>query len=307
MRKVALLLLLMLPAGELLAAKIRIVVETPGGVHQRVYLARPSKLGADRPIVFLMHGEGRNAAELRNRWYGLAVEHDFLLVVPEFNERDFPGVQGYEFGNVYGPKGGARDPSRWAFSAIEPLFDELRQRYGMTAATYGLFGEAAGAGFVHRFVYHVPDARVTRAVAANAGWYTMPEFGTPFPYGLRDSTLGPKKFRLALQRPLIILLSEGATATEGDDFRQTPEAMAQGASRFARGRAFFEAGQAAAARLGLALGWQTDTVSGSGLDDEKLLEVAIPYLLEGGVGLDALGRRAAPPARAFAARPSSPP
>ena len=53
-------------------------------------------------------------------------------------------------------------------AAIEPLFDHARARFGMEADAYSIYGHSAGAQFVHRFLFHVPDARVARAVAANA-------------------------------------------------------------------------------------------------------------------------------------------
>ena len=52
---------LLLQVTDAEAAKIRIQVETPGGVVQKVFLARPAGLAADRPVVFAMHGEQRNA------------------------------------------------------------------------------------------------------------------------------------------------------------------------------------------------------------------------------------------------------
>jgi poly(3-hydroxybutyrate) depolymerase len=273
------LVLLLFTAADAAAAKIRIRTETPAGLKQHVYLARPTKLAPDRPVVFVMHGVRRNADEYRDQWYELAEQHDFLLVVPEFNDKDFPGAEGYNYGNVYGPKGGTRDPSRWAFSVIEPLFDEIRDRFDMEVDTYALYGHSAGAQFVHRFLYHVPDARVSRAVAANAGWYTMPDLNTPFPYGLGGSYVGPKRLRKALQQPLLVLLGEADTDPGHPSLRRTPGAMAQGAHRFERGQAFFAAGQAEAVRLEVPFGWTLETVSDADHDNRKMAPAAIPYLL----------------------------
>ena len=226
-----------------------------------------------------MHGMQRNADEYRDQWYALAEEHDFLLVVPEFDERDFAGARGYNLGHVYGPKGGARDPSRWAFSAIEPIFDEVRRRYGMTAQGYAIYGHSAGAQFVHRFLLHVPDARVSRAVSANAGWYTMPDLAVDFPYGVRGSVVGRDRLRQALQLPLVVLLGQDDTDPEDPDLRRTPGALAQGPHRLARGQAFFGAGQVAAQQLGVPYAWRLETVPGADHDNRKMAPAAIPYLL----------------------------
>lgn len=252
------MLALLLPLTEAEAAKIRIKVESPGGVEQKVYLARPVGLATDRPVVFVMHGAQRNAEEYRDQWYTLAEEHDLLVVVPEFSEADFPGAEGYAFGNVHDAEGGVRPRSNWALDAIEPIFDDVRRRFGMTAEGYSIYGHSAGAQFVHRFLMHVPEARVTRAVVANAGWYTMPDFSVDFPSGLRGSAVGREELGRALQLPLIILLGD--------------------ADSDPRGQAFFATARAAAADLQVPFGWRLATVPGADHDDIEMAPAAIPYL-----------------------------
>ena len=270
------LLLLALTAQ---AAKIRIMVETPGGIAQHVYLSRPVSLAPDRPVVFVLHGMQRNADEYRDQWHDLAEEHDFLLVVPEFSDDDFPESEAYNLGNVFDGQGSRRPHSEWSFSAIEPIFDDVRKRYGMTADGYAIYGHSAGAQFVHRFLFHVSDARVTRAVAANAGWYTMPDLAIDYPYGLKGSAVSRETLEQALQRPLTVLLGEQDTDPEHDSLRRTPEALAQGAHRLARGQAFFAAGQAAARDLGVPFAWQLATVPGAEHDNRLMAPAAIPFLL----------------------------
>jgi poly(3-hydroxybutyrate) depolymerase len=271
---------LLLVAFSAHAAKIRITVEAPGGLEQHVFLSRPVSLAPDRPVVFVMHGMKRNADEYRDQWHDLAEEHDFLLVVPEFRDQDFPDSEAYNLGNVFDGHGGRRPQTEWSFSAIERIFDDVRKRFGMTAEGYAMYGHSAGAQFVHRFLFHVPDARVTRAVAANAGWYAMPDFSIERPYGLRDSGVTREMLKEALQRPLTILLGEEDTEPEPPSLRRTQEALVQGAHRFARGQAFFAAGQAAARDLDVPFAWQLATVPEADHDNRLMAPAAIPYLLE---------------------------
>ena len=156
----------------------------------------------------------------------------------------------------------------------------MRQRFGMTVEGYAIYGHSAGAQFVHRFLFHVPNARVTRAVAANAGWYTMPDLATGYPYGLKDSAVTREMLEQAMQRPLTILLGEDDTDPEHPSLRRTPEALAQGLHRFARGQAFFAAGQAASLDLGVPFAWQLATVPGADHDNRLMAPAAIPYLLD---------------------------
>ncbi|MGK2927717.1 MAG: hypothetical protein ACSLE2_19045 [Lysobacterales bacterium] len=271
--------LLSLPAADATAAKVLIRVQSPGGVEQKVHLARPVGLAADRPIVFVMHGVQRNADEYRDQWYDLAEEHGFLVVVPEFSDDDFPGAEGYNYGNVYDETGAIRPRSTWAFEAIEPIFDDVRRRYGMTAEGYSIYGHSAGSQFVHRFLMHVPEARVARVVAANAGWYTMPDFSIDFPYGLRGSAVGREELGRALQLPVTVLLGDADTDPQHPSLRRTPEALAQGAHRFARGQAFFATARVAAADLQVPFGWRLATVPGADHDNIKMAPAAVPYLL----------------------------
>jgi len=80
------LFFVLLPPADAGAAKVRIILETPAGLQQKVHLTRPAGLTADRPIVFVMHGMRRNADDYRDQWHELAKEHNFLLVVPEFSD-----------------------------------------------------------------------------------------------------------------------------------------------------------------------------------------------------------------------------
>lgn len=256
------------------------MLETPGGIEQRVYLTRPVHLAADRPVVFVMHGVGRNAEEYRDQWHKLAIEHDFLLVVPEFSKRQYPGSEAYNLGNVFDAAGRLRPATEWSFSTIEPIFDEVRRHFGMTTKAYAIYGHSAGGQFVHRFLYHVPKARVTRVVVANAGWYTMPVYNVAFPYGLRNSVVSSADLAATLAMPVTILLGEQDIDPEHPSLNREPEALLQGPHRFARGQAFFAAAADASARLGVPFGWQLVTVPDAGHDNRLMAPAAVPWLLD---------------------------
>ena len=77
----------------------------------------------------------------------------------------------------------------WSFSIVERLFDHVKSLTTIQPATYYLYGHSAGGQFMHRFVMFMREARFSKAVAANAGWYTMPDQKIAFPYGLSGSRL----------------------------------------------------------------------------------------------------------------------
>ena len=125
----------------------------------------------------------------------------------------------------------------------------------------------------------MPRARVTRAVAANAGWYTMPDPDIDFPYGLKGSPVGEEQLIAALGLPVTLLLGDEDTDPKHPSLRRTPEVMTQGTNRFARGRAFFQAVRQYAANRGIPFKWQWATVPGAGHDNRLMAPAAVPYLL----------------------------
>jgi pimeloyl-ACP methyl ester carboxylesterase len=261
------------------AAKIMYKFNAWNGPEIRVLVTRPVGLAPDRPVVFVMHGVKRNADEYRDQWHDLAIEHDFLLVVPEFSERLFPDTEQYTLGNAFDERGVLKAESDWTYAAIEAIFDDVRSRFHLSTSTYSLYGHSAGAQFVHRFIFHEPTARVDRVVVANAGWYMMPDFDVAYPYGLGHSAVDRSRLELGLQLPVTILLGAEDTDTAQENLRRTPEAMAQGPHRLARGQAFFEAARATADQLGVPFNWTLHTVPGVGHDNRMMAPAAISFLL----------------------------
>ncbi len=261
------------------AAKIRYVFDAWDGPPMRVYASRPAGLPGDRPVVFVMHGVNRNADDYRDQWHELAMEHEFLLLVPEFSEENFPGSDGYNLGYLTDETGRPRPRESWSYSAIEPIFDDARRRFGMGTGRYALYGHSAGSQFVHRYTFHVPEARVSQIVSANAGWYMMPDYQVGYPYGLGGSVVTPEMLEHAMGLPVTILLGEEDTDTDHRNLRRTPEAMAQGPHRLARGRAFYAAAREWAGQAGVPFSWRLEYVPGADHNNVKMAPAAVPFLL----------------------------
>lgn len=248
-----------------------------------VWYQLPESAGPDTPVVVVMHGVNRDADRYRDEWAPLARRYGFILVVPEFSRADFPGSLGYNTGYFVAADGTLRPRGLWSFAAIEPLFDDVRTRFGTRAARYTLYGHSAGAQFVHRFVLFMPEARIEQAIAANAGWYTMPDAATGFPYGLGGAPVPAGALAAALGKPLTVLLGTADTDTADPDLRTTPEANRQGPHRFARGQSFFSQGRAAAERAGVPFGWRMEFVPGVGHSNGRMAGAAARLIAAGTV------------------------
>ena len=268
------------PAIEQVAGAGRFTFTGWDGPALPVYYQLPDRVTPATPVVFVMHGVYRDADRYRDEWAALARQHGFIAVVPQFGRDDFPGSRGYNTGYFAEADGTPRPRARWSFAAIEPLFDDVRQRFGTAVTGYGIYGHSAGAQFVHRFVLFMPEARIEQAIAANAGWYTMPDMTTGFPYGLGDAPVDEGALAAALGKPVTVLLGTADTDREDPNLRKTPEADAQGPHRLARGQAFFARAEQAAEAQGVPFGWSIRTVPGVGHSNGRMAKAAAPLLAQ---------------------------
>lgn len=224
----------------------------------------------DAPIVVVMHGQQRNASDYRDAWTRHVQRRPGLVIAPRFSQSDFPGAARYNVGGLADP-GGDR-----AVDYIEPLFREVVRRIGGHQNTFDMFGHSAGAQFVHRYVTFMPHAPVGKAVAANAGWYTLPDQSEHFPYGLRGAP-APSRPRGFLQRRLIVML--GANDVGDESLRDDAAARRQGDTRLARGFSYFLAARRAAGEAGVDLAWSLQVVPGIDHDHDAMSDEAAELLL----------------------------
>lgn len=246
---------------------------------------QPGCFSPDMPVCMVMHGVTRNAATYLESWVGLAERHGFTLVVPEFPRTGWPTSREYNFGNVRTRDGDDRPSESWTFSAVETVFDAVREHCGLDAETYAMYGHSAGAQFVHRFMLHTGGLRVARAVAANAGWYLVPDRRIAYPYGIADIPIDCRTLEAAFSTPLTVLLGERDNDPDSPDLRMTKRARSQGAHRLARGQHFIEAVTSIALNKELPFAWRMKTVPQVGHSDRAMAPFACNHLFgkrEGG-------------------------
>ncbi len=243
-----------------------------------VRMSKPASFDEDTPIVIVMHGASRDVDRYFADWSAQGNADGFAVVVPHLDDQGFPGSDAYNLGNVFSGDGMLTDKGVWTFTAIEPLFDEAAARLGSRRSGYTLFGHSAGSQFAHRFLYHVPNARAERVIAANAGWYTMPDFGVIWPYGLAGSGMRPEDLPGVLARDVVVLLGDADNDPNGAKFRKTPEAELQGEHRLARGKTFYRVAEARAQALGVPFNWQLEVVPGAGHVNAEMTPAAAAWV-----------------------------
>jgi hypothetical protein len=236
----------------------------------RVFTYRPRQCDTTCPIQFVMHGTSRTASNYRDYWELAADRYGFIVIAPEFSRTAWPG-RSYNLGDV----AGNRDHEKWSYSVVEHLFDEMRDGQ----KDYRIFGHSAGAQFVHRMMVLLPGNRASLAIAANAGWYMMPEWRADkaaykWPHSLVESPAGEKELRMALSRRMLVLLGDADTNTDDKDLDKADGSMKQGATRLERGETFFAAATAAARELGARFAWELSHVPGVGHSGAKMSRAA---------------------------------
>jgi len=247
----------------------------PGSNHPiTVWFCRPLTIASDTRIVFVMHGsESQTARQACDLASPFVQALNAIVLAPQFAEEYYPG-DAYMFGNMIDAAGKRLPKSAWALTAIERLFDIVRDEIALTRTEYDIVGFSGGAQFVHRLALFVPEARFRRAVAASAGRYVFPSWSEPFPYGLADSPIDRTVLAKAFSRELVVLLGD----RDITDREREAGAMAQGTTRFARGLRFFAAATDEAAALGVRLRWELRIMPGADHSPLPMVRAALESL-----------------------------
>jgi hypothetical protein len=223
----------------------------------RVFTYRPKKCDSTCPIVFVLHGAKRDAYPYMKEWGAIADLHSVIVIGPQFEDRLWPKAAAYNAGDV---KEQAASREKWTFSAIEHIFDEVRDGQ----KDYVLFGYGAGGQFVQRMAIYRPDNRARVMVAANPSWYTMPEwrkdkekvYKEPYPYSMIESPAGEAELRQALPKRLVLIVNEKGEAPDDEASEKNGQVVKQGESRVDRGENFIKAATLASQDLGVKLAWE---------------------------------------------------
>ncbi|HEX5999597.1 MAG TPA: hydrolase [Hyphomicrobiaceae bacterium] len=250
-----------------------------------VHTYRPAAYTASSPVWIVIHGARRGVArhivaDYYDVWAPLAERHGALLLMPEFIDRKWPTSWQFQLGNV---RTRTFKPIPWkqtGFAVAEKAFRQAVAMTGSTRRRFSLYGHGAGAQWVQRYVLHSGGRYVDRAVAANAGWYLLPDDEFAFPYGLKRAPIPQSTLRQAFATDFVLLLGQGDTST-GGILRDTPETRAQGKNRYQRGNFYFKRAASAARRLDARFAWRLAEVSSAGHENEDMAPAAAVFLAGG--------------------------
>ncbi|MEO1019421.1 MAG: hypothetical protein AAFY56_17270 [Pseudomonadota bacterium] len=242
-----------------------------------VHYARPPRWKAPRCALVVLHGRDREAARYCAQWGRVATKRGVLVAAPHFDEDRFPGWRGYNLGGMLDRENAALPPRSWLFQTLADLAIEIRRAYDLSHVD--LFGHSAGAQLLHRHVLFAPVLGYDRLIAANAGWYTVPNPKAPFPYGLCGA---PAKAGLAraFSRRLTLLVGAGDAEESHHALRHDRHADAQGPTRLARSLYFYKNAKAIAAERDLPFKWRMKILPAIGHSNAGVVPGALELVLD---------------------------
>lgn len=214
-------------------------------------------LRPDSRAIVAVHGVTRNIEEMVRHLAPRARAAGRTLVIPHFDRRSWRRYQ----------RAACPERADWALLRLmAALWDEGRVGGG----PFDLSGFSGGGQFAHRFTWLYP-AMVGRLCVAAPGWWTFPDTGAAWPYGMAHDPDGAPhalhlqaNLRRFLDRPIAVCVGADDVARD-ENLRQGPEIDArQGPHRLARARAWSAAMHAAARDAGLAPRIELTVMQGCG-------------------------------------------
>ena len=292
------------PSAELPPGKSTFTM--PGGKRREsqvitVHCYRPSTFTRRSRVLLVIPGAGRNGDDYRDSWTSIADTHGVLVASPSYPESGYNPAAYQMCGVIENLKIGTPLPQstetsvylrdedvrfdvnprrdEWLFNDFDRLFARLVRATGSSQRSYDMFGHSAGAQVLHRHALLWQGSRARRVIAANAGFYTLPDLSTPQPVGLAGLGLGEQALREAFKRDLTILLGEKDNHPDlGGSHLHTPMIDQQGTNRLARGRYFHAFGRERASGLHTDFRWTLAEVPGVGHDYRAMARAAAQHL-----------------------------
>ncbi|TRO66810.1 alpha/beta hydrolase [Christiangramia sabulilitoris] len=245
----------------------------------KVWTYKPENWKNRDRILFVMHGGGRNADDYLDAWKEISEKNNVLVIVPEFeNKFSKYTTNDYQEGNLFTFFGSRNPKEEWAYQVIENIFDQIKKTNSITNENYNIFGHSAGGQFVHRMIMLMPEARIENAIAANAGFYTLPEEDLEYPYGLKNTPITDSSIKESFTKKLTILLGENDNDPNLETFRETELAMQQGKHRLERGSNFYKRANTMAKERLWNFNWEIDTIQNVGHNYREMSSQAINYI-----------------------------
>jgi pimeloyl-ACP methyl ester carboxylesterase len=236
------------------------------GMPIQLFIYRPACRKPNLLLVF--HGLSRRVHSSLKSAQPIADRLCLIEVVPFFDKKRFPSWR-YQLGGIVNPNMVVQPRSQWTVHAVAKLVAWARAKEGR-ALDYWLIGHSAGGQFLSR-VAAFDKTNAKRIVISNPSTYVFPSLYVAAPYGLGDVYSymeGTAQLRQYLTAPVTIYLGQDDIGDK--DRSDSPPALAEGVTRYDRGRNVYEAGERIATDHGWRFNWRLIEVPRVGHSARKM-------------------------------------
>ena len=242
-----------------------------------IFYITPKKIDKDTQLLFVIHGNSRNAEDYITAWIPYIKNKNIIVVAPQFNKNSFRYFFLLESATSSGKIN--NNPDDYINKSISSFFNFFQSKFSLSTNKYKMFGHSAGAQFTHRYMLLSNDKRISSAVIANAGWYTFLN-GASFPYGIQESPIDitGKHIRWFMSNRTTLLI--GDNDVNLDDVNSSAGAKNQGKTRVDRAKNYFNALIRLADKENIPFRWRYEVINGVDHDYLKMTPVAAKILLE---------------------------
>lgn len=202
-----------------------------------VYYHLPEIINNETKVLFVIHGNSRNADNYLNTWIKLAKDKNYAIFAPHFKRSQFISFNTLQMSTSSGRI--RNEANLYLNNSIDLLFDYIKPLFDLSQDSYDIYGHSAGAQFVHRYLLFSKSPKVNKAVAANAGWYTFLD-GSNFPYGINNPPIDFSSQNVINFLNMDLHIHIGSADTDiSSSVNQSEGANNQGLNRFQRANNFF--------------------------------------------------------------------
>lgn len=241
---------------------------------------RPANYKPDNPVIIVQHGMLRNGDVYRDFWIPAADKHGLLIAAPTFSDEHFPMAESYNNGLIIASDGAVRDRNEWLYGVPARVFEALRASGVTSQKQARLFGHSAGGQFSHRLLATQDHQTFSAVVAANPGWYTLPDLERDFPEGMGGIGLDADRLARWFRYPMHIFAGDQDIEEDDPNLPSQPEALAQGPSRYTRAKFVFDYAKAKADSLEMEFNWKLVDVVGVAHDGAAMSRAAAAFWFE---------------------------
>ncbi|NHF60833.1 alpha/beta hydrolase [Flavobacteriaceae bacterium TP-CH-4] len=270
----------------------------------KVFYYRPKTFTSNSKIMLVLPGAGRNGDSYRDAWIPESDKYGYLILALAYSEEDYPfedyhlcgvvtdfrlgeGIEFVENSNIvkldenkvdYGTITKQED---WIFMDFDRIFDLAVEATKSNQEQYDIFGHSAGGQILHRFALLGKNSKAKDIFASNSGFYTLPDFNTEFPFGLKNTPLRAEDLKEAFKKRLVLVVGEqdNQNETRGTLLRSTTADM-QGLHRLERATFFFDNARSTALKMKTDFNWELKIVPKVGHDHVKIGDYVTTLLIQ---------------------------